>query len=439
METEEQTKAALPTGVAAAFDACTLPHAPCPRMARIQQFLPTQHIPDVRTEVRERLLAAGLRNRIQAGHRIAITAGSRGIGGFIALLNGMADAVRACGGEPFLVPAMGSHGGATPEGQTEILRRLGVTEQNVDAPIQATMDTVALGKADNGAEAHMDAFAAHADGVLVLGRVKTHPELIGDLASGLLKMMTIGLGKQKGAQAAHTHGLWESVKAVPHLQFATQKILFGVAVVENGYREPVIIDVVPPDYEAVYACDRQLLDVAKAYLPTLPFAQLDLLIVDEIGKSVSGAGMDPNVIGRWHLDTGSRIPDITRIVALSLTPASLGNGLGIGLADFTTCRFLDSFNPYNTLMNLLTATEPDNNTREGKMPPAFTSDKDAIEIALYSALAQQDARVCRIKNTGDIAEMWISESLLAEVDANPKLRVLSGPEPPSFDAHGNLF
>ena len=205
--------------------------------------------------------------------------------------------MKSCGGEPFIIPAMGSHGGATAEGQAEILHRLGVTEQSAGAPIRATMETHELGPAENGAVAHVDRFAAEADGIIVLGRTKTHPESVGELASGLLKMCTIGLGKQIGAHQAHSHGLWDSVRAVPKVQLAKSKILCGVAVVENGYRQPCAIEVVPPSYDAFLEADMRLLKLAKAHLARIPFDELDLLIVDELGKTISGGGMDPNIIG----------------------------------------------------------------------------------------------------------------------------------------------
>ena len=209
------------------------PRAAAPPLARVMQSLPSNHIPGVHQETKARLLAAGLREKIKPGQRIAVTAGSRGFGGFSQILAGISDAVRTAGGQPFLVPAMGSHGGAVAEGQKEILHRLGATEDAVSAPIQSSMDTVVLGRAENGAIAHFDRLAYEADGVIVLGRVKTHPESAGELASGLLKMCTIGLGKQAGAQQAHAHKLWDSVRAVPKLQLAKSNILFGVAVVRE--------------------------------------------------------------------------------------------------------------------------------------------------------------------------------------------------------------
>lgn len=337
------------------------------------------------------------------------------------------------------MPAMGSHGGAVAHGQEEILRRLGVTGDAVSAPVRASMDTVALGKAESGAVAHFDRLAFESDGVIVLGRVKTHPESAAELASGLLKMCTIGLGKQSGAQEAHTHKLWDSVRAVPKLQLATGKILFGVAVVENGYRQPVAIEVIEPRYEAFLEADLRLLRLAKQHLGTIPFVKLDLLVVDEIGKNISGSGMDLNVIGHWRASNGPQVPNFQRISVLSLTHPSLGNGLGIGLADFTTKRFLQAYDPEVSYVNLLTATEPGNSTREGPVPIALPSDRDAVEVGLFSSLGGDRPRVCRIRNTAELDEVWVSEGLMDEVKTNPKLTVVSEPAPMSFDASGNLF
>jgi hypothetical protein len=416
-----------------------LPRRSLPAMAKVRQKLPSDHISDVAKDVRQKLLDSGLRDKVKPGYRIAVTAGSRGIGGLIELLSGIAEAVKSCGGEPFIIPAMGSHGGATPEGQAEILHRLGVNGQSTGAPIRATMETHELGPAANGAVAHMDRFAAEADGIIVLGRTKTHPESVGELASGLLKMCTIGLGKQIGAHQAHSHVLWDSVRAVPKVQLAKGKILFGVAVVENGYRQPCAIEVVPPYYDGFLEADMRLLKLAKAHLARIPFEQLDLLIVDELGKTISGAGMDPNIIGLWRNSDAPHQPNYRRIVVLSLTYPSLGNGLGIGMADFTTRRFVDSYDPNVSYINLLTASEPGGNTREGPLPLALDSDREAVEVGLFSSLAGAAPRVCRIKNTAQLDEVWASEALVQEVRANPMLEIIQPPSPLEFNRAANLF
>jgi len=411
-----------------------------PNLARVQQHLPAERIADVRGEIHQRILGAGLRTKIRPGARIAITAGSRGMGGFLDLLSGIADALAELGAKPLIVPAMGSHGGATADGQVEILKRLGVTDFSLNAPIEATMETLELGATKTGAAAHLDRIAANADGIIVLGRVKTHPENTQGIASGLLKMVTVGLGKQIGAQEAHSHGLWPSVEQVPEITLAKSKILLGVGVVENAFRQPAIIEVVPATYEAFRDCDRRLLEAAKAHVASIPFDRLDLLIVDEIGKDISGTGMDLNVIGKWRIDGGERKPDFHRIVALSLTSASLGNGLGIGLADFTTERLMREYDPMVTYVNLITSTEPGSmNTREGPPPLALATDREAIELALHTSLAGNQPRICRIKNTASLHEFWVSESLVQEVKTSPRLKLIASPAPMEFDANGQLF
>jgi hypothetical protein len=302
------------------------------------------------------------------------------------------------------------------------------------------MDTIDLGESTTGARAHLDTIAAKADGIIVLGRTKTHPENTEGIASGLLKMVTVGLGKQIGAQEAHSRGLWESVVAVPELTLAKSKILLGLAVVENAFRQPIRIEAVPGNHAAFAESDRRLLKVAQPHVAKLPFNDLDLLIVDELGKNISGTGMDLNVIGKWRISGGEKKPNYRRIVALSLTHESLGNGLGIGLADFTTQRFTREYNPANTYINLLTATEPDSqNPREGPPPLALESDREAIEVALYSALADGEPRICRIKSTASLYEFSVSEALLPEIERSPNLKVMTKPEPMPFDANGNLF
>ena len=399
-------------------------------MARVRQDLPAGRITNVRTEVRQKVADSGMLRKVRPGHRIAITAGSRGIGGLLELLSGIADAVKACGAEPFIIPAMGSHGGATPVGQTEILRRLGVNEQSAGAPVRATMETRDVGTAENGAQAHVDRFAFESDGIIVLARTKTHPESAAELASGLLKMSTVGLGKQVGAHQAHSHGLWESVRAVPKLQLAKSRILCGVAVVENGYRQPCAVEVVRPDYDEFLESDTRLLQTAKAHLARIPFDELDLLVVDELGKTISGSGMDPNVIGLWRNSDAPHHPNYRRIVVLSLTHPSLGNGLGIGMADFTTRRFANTYDP---------ASEPGGNTREGLLPLALDNDREAMEVGLFSSLAGPAPRVCRIKNTALLDEVWVSEALLNDVKANPKLEIIQPPGPLPFDGAGNVL
>lgn len=406
----------------------------------VRQHLDGRHIEDIEADVLEKLRGSGVLERVEPGDRVGITAGSRGMGGFTSLLAALIMGVRQRGGEPFILPAMGSHGGATSSGQTEILHRLGVQEDEIGAEIKATMNTRVLGKSDSGAATHLDEIAADADHLIVLGRTKTHPENTEGIASGLLKMVTVGLGKQAGAKEAHSHGLWESVKSVPKLTLSKSPILCGVAVVENAFRQPLEIEIVAPTYEAFRESDERLLKAAQPHVAKLPFRQLDLLVVDELGKNISGTGMDLNVIGNWRMNGGDRDPDFRRIAVLSLTRESLGNGLGIGLADFTTRRFAEEFDWGTTYVNLLTATEPGAmNSLEGHLPLALECDREAIETALYSSLPSKAPRVCRIRNTGCLDQFWVSAALADELRDADGFSVESGPEPMPFDSRGDLL
>ena len=407
-------------------------------MLPVRQHLPTDHLADVRQVLAEKLQAAGLAARLRTGEKIAITAGSRGYGGEADVVQGVAEFVRRSGGEPVIIPAMGSHGGATAEGQKKILEALGISDSRMNAPVLATMETVCLGESRSKAKAHLDKIASECACIIVVGRVKTHPENTEGIASGLLKMTTVGLGKQRGAQEAHNHGLWASIRAVPEITFATGKILCGVAVVENAFRQPLAVEVVPGTYEAFREADQRLLLLSKQHFARVPFAALDVLIVDQMGKNIAGTGMDLNVIGPWRIKGGERNPDYQRIVVLSLTPQSNGNALGVGLADFTTSRLEKAFDRHPTYINLLTATEPGTrNTAEACLPAVLPSDRAAIEAALYSGLAP-NPKVCRIKNTADLGEFWVSESLLDEVRAASSLEILGAPQEFSFDSSGNL-
>jgi hypothetical protein len=397
-------------------------------MARIRRKLPSTQLTDPHLEVKQQLLHLGLREKVSPGARIAIAAGSRAMGGFIEMLSGIVDAVKEAGGDPFVIPAMGGDGGAVAEGQAEILRLMGVSEETVGAPVRSTMETSVLGNSKNGAAVHLDRNAAEADGIIVL----VH-------APGLLRMMTIGLGKQRGAQEAHSHGLPDSVRYVPEVVFAKSKMLFGVGAVENGYGRPFVVEVVPAGYEAFLKADDRLFELSRPHAARLPFRKLDLLMVDEIGKSISGSGMDLNVIGFGRANGAAHKgdPEIARIVALSLSKASLGNGLGIGLADFTTRRFAEACDSGVTGVSVLTSMEPGGTTRLGPVPLALENDREAAEVALYSALPQSAPRVCRIASTARLDEMWVSEPLLKELEDGTE--ILEPARELPYDAGGNLF
>ncbi len=412
-----------------------------PRMAKVRQLLPRDKLNDVEGVVRAGLRGLHLGSRIQKGQRIGITAGSRGAGGMVPALQAIIAEVRAEGGEPFIIPAMGSHGNATPEGQKYILSCFGVTEQSMGVPIDARMETVVLGKGYNGYEAHYAVSAIEADGVIVLGRTTVHPNLkAGEqsdgVASGLLKMTMVGLGKQKGAASAHHHGLAQSVLQVPDLQLKHGNIIAGVSIVENAYREPYHVEVVPP--EEFKASDQRQLKLAQSLLGQIPFDELDVLVADQMGKDVAGSGLDPNVIGFWRFEGGPHVPNFRRIVSLDLTRASAGNAIGIGLNDMVTRRLVNKMSQEATYMNLLTGANKDGSTIEGYIPIVAETDREALELALGSITPADAPRVCHIHDTSRLEEMMVSESLLPLAKQLPNIEVLSDLQPPPFDQEGRL-
>ncbi|HEU5370338.1 MAG TPA: hypothetical protein VFU69_17830 [Ktedonobacterales bacterium] len=412
-----------------------------PRMAKVRQLLPRDKLDDVEGAVRVGLRKLNLGNRIKQGHRIGITAGSRGAGGMVPALKAIIAEVKADGGEPFIIPAMGSHGNATPEGQKYILACFGVTEQSMGVPIDARMETVVLGTGYNGYEAHYAVSAKEADGIIVLARTTVHPNLkAGEksdgVASGLLKMTMIGLGKQPGAQSAHHHGLAKCVLQVPDLQLKHGNIIAGVSMVENAYREPYYVEVVP--LEEFKASDQRQLKLAQSLLGQIPFDELDVLIADQMGKDIAGSGLDPNVIGFWRFEGGPHVPNFRRIVSLDLTEASAGNAIGIGLNDVVTRRLVDKMSKEATYMNLLTGANKDGSTVEGYIPIIAETDREALELALGSIMPSGAPNVCHIHDTSRLEEMMISEALFPLAKQLPNIEVLTELQPPPFDQEGRL-
>ncbi|OJF16294.1 MAG: hypothetical protein A6D91_12140, partial [Bacillaceae bacterium G1] len=294
-------------------------------------------VPDVAAAVHETIRQSGVLSRISPGDRVAIAVGSRGVADIPILTREVVNAVKSAGGRPFIVPAMGSHGGATAEGQIDVLKQLGVTESSVGAPILSSMDVVEVGRLPNGLPVYIDKHAYEADKVIVINRIKPHTAFRGPVESGLMKMITIGLGKQKGAEAAHAYGfqyMAEHVQAMAKIAMSQVPIIFGLATIENAYDRPAKIVAVPA--EKIEEVEPQLLLEAKSLMPRILFDPMDVLVVNEIGKDISGDGMDPNITGRYATPYASGGPKVTRIVVLGLTEKTHGNANGIGLADITT-------------------------------------------------------------------------------------------------------
>jgi hypothetical protein len=408
------------------------PVRPLPRFCKVIQELPHDRVAQVAQSVRAELQRIGLADRVRPGWAVAITAGSRGIADIPLVIHTVAEVVREAGAEPFVVPAMGSHGGATPEGQRHVLAEYRITEQSVGAPIRATMDTVEVGQLPSGAVVYFDAEAAQADATIVVNRVKAHTAFRGEVESGLCKMTAIGLGKQRGAEQIHAHGLKEHIPLAARLSLERTNVVAGLALVENAAHELAVIRATPP--AGFLDTDRELLKVANEYLPRIPFEHLHVLVVGWLGKNLSGSGMDYNVVGMWRRIGGEPVPNFERIVVLDLTEESDGNGLGVGIADFTTRRLYDKLDLYKTYMNGLTA----NALAAIKVPIVLESDRQALGVALHSVSLSEPSRVAIVRNTLELAELWVSEALIAEVERNPRLTVVGGLDTLAFDQQQRL-
>jgi Domain of unknown function (DUF362) len=402
------------------------PSLSLPRFQKIRQALPHQRVADVAQTVRAELARVGFASRLRPGWSVAITAGSRGIADIPLVIRTLADVVREAGAAPFVVPAMGSHGGATPEGQRHVLAEYGITEQSVGAPIRASMDTVELGRLPSGAVVHFDANAAAANATIVVNRVKAHTAFRGEIESGLCKMTAIGLGKQLGAEQIHAHGLREHIPLAARLSLERNNVVAGLALVENAAHELAVIRATLP--AGFLSTDRELLRTANDFLPRIPFDHLHLLVVGWLGKNLSGSGMDYNVVGMWRRIGGEQVPDFERIVVLDLTDESDGNGLGVGIADFTTRRLYNKLDLSKMYMNGLTAGA----LAAIKIPIVLDSDREAMEVALHSVGHGADARVAIVRSTLELEELWTSEALAAEVAANPRLEVAGALEELEF-------
>jgi len=412
-----------------------------PKLVRIRQSFERPRVEDVAGRVRQALESLELGKTIGPGQTVALTAGSRGIANIPLILKSTADHLKKLGAKPFLVPAMGSHGGGTAEGQRTIIESYGITEQFVGAPIKASMEVVSLGTTTEGYPVYLDKHASQADHIGVVGRVKPHTNYHGPIESGLLKMMMIGLGKHVGALAYHRILLENPydrvVRSVTRTMRAHAPIAFGVATVENAYDETARIEAaLPADFEK---SEEELLTLARRWLMRLPFQEADLLVIDEIGKNISGSGMDTNVVGRKRaLRDQPATPDqpkMRHIFIRGLTEKTHGNAAGIGLAGFTTTRVVRRMDYRATRINCLTAGYP-----EGAILPVhFDTDREVIEAALAIAgtRAVNEARVMRIRNTLDLEEVQISEACLAEKRCT-EFAPLGAAAVMTFDAAGNL-
>jgi hypothetical protein len=411
---------------------------PLPRMVRIRQKFDADLIENPTKKLEEELKKPGAMDQIKAGQEVAIAVGSRGVANIDALTKTVIDAVKAVGAKPFIVPCMGSHGGATADGQTEVLHHLGISEETMQAPIRSSMEVIKLDQLENGLPVYVDKIASHADAIIVINRVKPHTAFRGPIESGIMKMIAIGLGKQKGAEACHQLGfkyMAENVPAMAKIMINKLPIPFAVAVVENAYDETCRVEVLLAD--EIEEREVKLLEEAKSRLPKINFEQLDVLVIDYIGKNISGDGMDPNVTGRYPTPYAHGGPDVSKMVVLDLTNESKGNANGVGTADFTTQKLVDKTNLATTYANGLTSTV----CAPTKIATTLENDKYAIKAAVKTCniLDYTTCRLARIRDTLHLGEIEISETLLEEARKHPDIEILSDPYDMQFDDEGNLI
>ena len=417
-----------------------------PRMLEVAQSYPSSQKLDFPALLEQQFTATGLRSKIKPGMKLAVGVGSRGITNLKEIVKAALDVLIKAGAKPFIIPAMGSHGGATPEGQIEMLASYGVTTQSMGVPIEASMEVKKIASAFGELDVVFSVPALAADGVVVLNRVKPHTDFRGTLGSGIQKMLVIGFGKQVGANNAHRAAAHRGYEAVLR-EFAktilgTVPVFCGIALVEDQHHQTAELQVIPP--ENIVREEGKLFQKAESLLARLPIEDIDLLIVDRMGKDISGSGMDTNVIGRdingytssLHPE-GTVTPRVSRIFVRDLTPASSGNGQGIGMADFTTARLVKSLNLQYTYMNALTSL----GLLPAKIPIYFDNDRDAIQAALASLATSEPEklRVVRIADTLNLERFLVSESCESAIHGRAGVSAMGHGRDMEFDSAANLL
>lgn len=410
---------------------------PLPPVQRLAQRVMSGEIGDIPAAVAAALALPGTGECLRPGMRVAIGAGSRGIDRLAEVLAALVAEVRRRGAEPFVFPAMGSHGGATAAGQVEVLAHLGVTAESVGAPIVATMDTVRLGETAEGVPVYADALAAAADAIVPVNRVKPHTDFRAPIESGLIKMIAIGMGKQRGADTFHAQGFDQFATLLPQaaaISLSRLPLPFGLALVENGLARLAAIEAVPS--AALTEREPALLARAREWLPRLPAEEIDVLIIDELGKDISGIGADTNVVNRYYSGQLPGAPRIGRIVVRALTAATEGNASGIGLADVVLRRAAEQMDPLATYINCITAKTPEG----ARLPITVDNDRQAIHVALACCLrvVPGSEAIVRIRDTKHLdrfdASLPLASALIAAGCAEP----LAPPRPMAFGPDGML-
>lgn len=416
-----------------------------PNMVEVRQTYPPSEQQDFPKLLAQQFDATGIAQTIKPGMRIAVGVGSRGIGNLKQIVQATLGVLKSRGAQPFVIPAMGSHGGATPEGQTQVLASFGITPESIGVPIETSMETRRIGTVFGETDVLFSVPALEADAVLPINRVKPHTDFRGPLGSGILKMLTIGYGKQAGANSAHRAlvrlGHETVIREFSKLILASVPVLGGVAIVEDQRHGTAAVEVLRPD--GIVAAEERLMEQARGLMPRLPLDEIDFLIIDEIGKEISGAGMDPNITGRDGngysdslLSRSDWGPTVFRIFVRDLSAATHGNGIGIGMADFTTTRTAKAIDRRTTYMNALTSLK----LLGSKIPIYFDSDREVIEQGLATLASDhpEKLRVMRIANTLSIERLQVSASCVELLAGRPGIEIAGAPQPMHFDENGNL-
>ena len=409
------------------------------KMVRVQQKFKAPRIDDIASTIQKEFSRESIKNKVSPDQKIAVGCGSRGIANIATITKVVIDELIKLGAKPFIFPCMGSHGAATADGQKQVLAGYGITEETMSVPIRATMETEIVGHLDDGTPVHMDKNAAHADGIVVINRIKPHTAFRGPTESGLTKMLAIGIGKINGASTYHQHGMDLFPTLLPKIcdvNINARNILFGVGIVENAFDQTAVIEIIPA--EQIQEKEPALQLLAKQNMPKLNFSKIDVLVIDEMGKNISGAGFDPNITGRNRRAVEwSNGLHVKKIVVLSITPESHGNATGIGGADTTTMRLYRDIDISATYANVITSMNLDG----AAIPIIMNSDKDAIALAIRTVVKTkpEDCRVVRIKNTLSLGEIEVSQNMIDEVQKNPDLfKIISGAQEWEFDSDNNL-
>ena len=408
-----------------------------PEMIKIEQNIPDIHLTNIFDTVQKQIATTRFNERVKKGSRVAIAVGSRNIDKLADVVSALITEVKKIGGIPFIIPAMGSHGGGTADGQVKILRDLDINSKKLDIPIISSMEVIKIEETKNHIPVYIDREAMSADAIIIVARIKPHTDFSGDIESGLLKMLAVGLGKHKGATVIHNYGMESFSKIIPEIGLKVLErapIVIGVALLENGHSK--LSEIIAIDPENFLEQEKKLLNKEKRLMPGLPFSEIDILLVNEIGKDISGAGMDPNIIGRSKSAEKNIGKNIHIIIPLDLTEKTHGNAAGIGLSDLITKKLFEKIN-FNVFYTNLLAS---NGYLEGKIPMVLKNDECVIKVAMKILNKNcENVKMVRIQNTLSIVKMEISKALLGDIRNNKNIKIIGEARRLKTDKRGNLL